>query len=44
MEHPENFTELFEKNKSKLTPNQIKKIQAALSEQEVTSVIKTLTG
>lgn len=42
MEHPENFTELFEKNKSKLTPNQIKKIEAALLEQKVHICYKDL--
>ena len=35
MDHPENFIELFEKNKSKLTDYQVKKIKAAISEQHV---------
>lgn len=35
MEKPENFTELFEQNKHKLSPHQIKKIENSLSEQSV---------
>jgi len=35
MDKPENFTELFEKNKHKLSPFQIKKIKSCLSEQSM---------
>ena len=42
MDHSENFTELFEKNKNKLTPNQIKKIESSLSEQQIQICYKDL--
>ena len=42
MEHPENFTELFEKNKSKLSTGQIKKIESSLSNQKIHTYCKDL--